>query len=250
MLFQMGQLLRKCAPRQSQQQNLKRQEQFMLLLVVLSPCYIGVSSAVPIFLRNGIDAQTACGIYACTGHGFPAAFLLTTFSLPSRISANGSFRNFVGVPLHNSHRRSGGRDVQPFSSLTTDDQRLVKTHCTPWGNLSSRAHLKGRRGTTTLPMWEDLRIEAVAHGSAMCLVMRAHTHRSRSRLGRPQSHRKALLRNLATQASLYGIHFCPRHGSLLVLIAVDVGLVPSLVLRVATGQQCICTLPYIACTSW
>lgn len=213
MLFQMGKLLRGWAPRQSQQQYLQRQQQFMLLLVVLSACYSGVSSAVPIFLRNRIDAQTACAICACTGHGFPAAFLLTTFSVPNRSSVNGNFRNFIGVPLHNSHRRSWGRDAQPFSSPFTDDHRLAKTHCTPWGNLSSQAHVKGCKGATTLPMWRDPRIEAVAHGSALCMVMRAHTHRSHSRLGRPQSHRKALLRNLATQASSCGSHFCPCHGN-------------------------------------
>ncbi|OEH79471.1 putative SF-assemblin [Cyclospora cayetanensis] len=40
------------------------------------------------------------------------------------------------------------------------------------------------------------------------LRMRAHVHRE-SRLGRPQSHRKALLRNLATQASFVESHSSP-----------------------------------------
>ncbi|KAL8275802.1 hypothetical protein Esti_000365 [Eimeria stiedai] len=38
----------------------------------------------------------------------------------------------------------------------------------------------------------------------LALCMRAHIHRNHSRLGRPQAHRKALLRNLATQLVRYG----------------------------------------------
>lgn len=48
-------------------------------------------------------------------------------------------------------------------------------------------------------------------GGSLGLVMRAHINRSHSRLGRPQAHRKALLRSLATQLI--------RHGSIITTAA-------------------------------
>ncbi|KAL8439909.1 hypothetical protein Efla_004834 [Eimeria flavescens] len=48
-------------------------------------------------------------------------------------------------------------------------------------------------------------------GGHLALQMRAHTKKSHSRLGRPQAHRKALLRNLATQLI--------RHGSIVTTAA-------------------------------
>lgn len=66
--------------------------------------------------------------------------------------------------------------------------------------------------------------EALGFGGHLGLVMRAHVGRSHSRLGRPQAHRKALLRSLATQVggfdcfisrSTWLLPFCFRPHSIL-----------------------------------
>lgn len=182
-----------------QQPGQAKQQMFLLLLVLVDLC-IDVSASAIVCFSTSSHSDPASTSFSGGASAWPV--FKTAFLVPSNSTRSAHKTSVPCVPLQFQRVSHRQMDSQAAARHALPEG-LVKGDRTPWINPEPCSHRECYSLLTKPVMFmRRFPAEGEVYGGPLTLVMRAHIHRSHSRLGRPQSHRKALLRNLATQASL------------------------------------------------
>lgn len=179
---------------QQQQQGRVKQLLLLLLVAVMDGC-VAVSVSTP-FIRS-TSARTSPAVTSFVEGASPWQVLKTAFLVPASRTRSASSINVFSRSPQAMHVSCLKMDKQ--TTLRNGRPEVItNSYCSPWLCTVSCTHQSRFK-------------KPLICGGPLTVVMRAHVRRSHSRLGRPRSHRKALLRNLATQLI--------RHGSIITTAA-------------------------------
>lgn len=191
-----------------QQQQGQGKQRMLLLLVIMVACCIGISASAFLCCPSSTISDPAITAFIRVTSPWPV--FRATFLVPASSNTSADKTNILGKSL--SLRHAGCRRMnKQAASGSVRHEGLIKAYCSQWAILESDTHT-GSHYTPRMPLRPPTPLTgATMYGGPLTLFMRAHVRRPHSRLGRPQSHRKALLRNLATQLI--------RHGSIITTAA-------------------------------